>query len=298
LDVVPAFDDIDLPLNPNFTAGAPPIAFHLHQPSVSIDEPAPADKVRNFRRAYYAAAAYSDSLLGQLLDEVDSLGLRNDTLVLLSSDHGWGLGEHNHWEKFTNWDTDVRVPMFVRAPWKPNSIGKRTSAIVEHVDMYPSVAELVGVPVDRSQESIDGASWAHLLDRPTKTHKDAAFAQYPRCWPDTGAHDSSSFPDMARCTSVDKADIAYMGYSIRTSRWRYTEWARWNGAKLKPDWSDIAGIELYDHNHDAYENSKNSYEQFENVNVADNNPDVVADLSKQLHDFVASQLSESLPLMV
>merc|ERR1711862_852978 len=201
-------------------------------------------------------------------------------------------------EKFTNFETDTRVPLFVRAPWKPKAMGKRTAAIVEHIDMYPSVAELVGVPVGRSEESIDGTSWAHLLDNPKKAHKDAAFSQYPRCWPDSGPHNPSAFPDMARCTAVDKSDIAYMGYTMRTSRWRYTEWARWNGAKLKPDWSDIAGVELYDHEDYLPEDSKRSYEQFENVNVVDSHQDVASTLSKQLHEFVASQLSGDIPLII
>lgn len=286
--MVPAFDDIDLPPNPDFPAASPPIALLVHSPARSINESAPAKNTRSIRRAYYAAAAYSDYLLGELLDELDRTGLRNETLVVLSSDHGWGLGEHNHWEKFTNFETDTRVPMFVRAPWKPQAMGKRTSALVEHVDMYPSTAELVGVPVDKTKESIDGTSWAPLLENPSAAHLSAAFSQYPRCWPD-GQTGEMAFDHMARCTSVDKMDFAYMGYSMRTSRWRYTEWAKWDGAKLKPDWSDLAGNELYDHKGDAPEDSKNSFELFENRNVADENPDVVAELSKQLRDFVASQ---------
>ena len=70
----------------------------------------------------------------------------------MTADHGWGLGEHNHFSKYTNWETDARVPMLVRVPWKPASQGKRTRAIVEHVDLYPSLAEIAGVPVDPAAE--------------------------------------------------------------------------------------------------------------------------------------------------
>merc|ERR1712137_45896 len=279
----------DLPPNSEFPSGSPPIALLVHSPSRSINESAPAAKVQDFRRAYYAAAAYSDFLLGELLNELDRAGVREDTLVILSSDHGWGLGEHNHWEKFTNFETDTRVPLFVRAPWKPRAMGKRTAALVEHVDMYPSVAELVGVPVDNSQESIDGTSWAHLLDHTSGSHLQAAFSQYPRCWPDGMKGDPAAFDKMVRCTAVEKTDFAYMGYSIRTERWRYTEWAAWDGATLRPNWNDIAGIELYDHDGDSPEDSKRSFELLENTNVAGDHPDVVEQLSRQLHKFVASQ---------
>merc|ERR1712137_735896 len=164
--------------NSYFPVNAPEIAHHVHSPSKAIDQPASESAAKMERRGYYAAAAYSDFLLGTLLDEVDRLGLRDDTLVVMGSDHGWGLGEHNHWIKYTDWETDVRVPLFVRAPWKPNAMGQRTSAIVEQIDIYPSAAELAGIAVNKSEESIDGSSWAHLLDDPTATHLTSALAQY------------------------------------------------------------------------------------------------------------------------
>merc|ERR1711998_258739 len=122
---------------------------------------------------------------------------------------------------------------------------------VEHVDLYPSTAELAGIPVDDSTESIDGASWAHLLDQPSANHKDAVYSQYPRCWNSKHPQDESAFPDMARCSQVDKQDFAYMGYSVRTDSWRYTEWAKWDGSSLEAVWSKSAGVELYDHAHDT-----------------------------------------------
>merc|ERR1712014_84820 len=104
------------------------------------------------------------------------------------------------------------------------------------------------------------------------------------------SHGPEAFTHMARCAGVDKADFAYMGYSVRTSRWRYTEWAKWNGQKLKPDWSDVAGV--------APNDSKASFEQFENKNVADDFPDVAKQLSQQLHDFVAKEGTTSIELVV
>lgn len=297
LDLVPPLDDIELPPNPEFTEGAPPICWIEEGPAGKWNETANPDRVRALRQGYYAAAAYSDALLGQLLDEIDLLGVGNTTAVVLTADHGWGLGEHNHFIKYTNWETDARVPLYVRVPWKPETMGKRTSAIVEHIDMYPSLAELAGVPVDLKVESVDGRSWAHLLDDPTDVHKAAAFTQYPRCWPE-GSRSSEAFTHMARCAHVDMTDFAYMGYSIRTSRWRYTEWARWNGTTMTPDWSDLAGIELYDHTDDPPHDSKVSFEQFENKNVADLFPDDVKELSKQVHEFVAGEALGSFSVVV
>jgi len=236
------------------------------------------------------------TLLGELLDEIETLGVADTTAIVMTSDHGWGLGEHNHFLKYTNWETDARVPLVVHVPWKPSTKGKRTSAIVEQIDMYPSLAELAGVPVS-SKESVDGTSWAHLFEDPSSEHKDAAFTQYPRCWPED-SHGPEAFTHMARCAGVDKADFAYMGYSIRTTRWRYTEWAKWNGQELKPNWSDLAGVELYDHADDPPHDSKVSFEQFENKNVADDFSDVVKQLSKQLHDFVANEGTDLIEMVV
>ena len=115
---------------------------------------------------------------------------------------------------------------------------------LEQVDLYPSLAEIAGIPVDKTQESIAGTSWAALLDNPEAEHKEAAFAQYPRCWPANVSHDPSAFPNMARCAGVSKLAFAYMGFSIRTREYRYTEWAAWDGVRLAPLWNRSAGVEV------------------------------------------------------
>ena len=91
--------------------------------------------------------------------------------------------------------------MMVRVPWKPHAMGKRTSAMVEHVDLYPSIAEAVGVPVDVSVESVDGASWVGLLDDPSgKGHKkDVAYSQFPRCWPKLNPTHTPADYDRTNC---------------------------------------------------------------------------------------------------
>lgn len=314
-ELVPAVADIELPPNPNvrpkpsiaspvpspqfqskspplitgrccqFTTGCPTIEWLSKGPAHAWDKPATPESTRSLRHAYYSAAAFSDSLLGELLGEVDTLGRREDTAVVLTADHGWGLGEHNHWIKYTTWETDTRVPMMLRAPWATAIAGKRTDALVEHVDLYPSLAEIAGVPVDNTLESIDGESWASLLDDPAGQHKAAAYSQYPRCWPANHTHDASAFTNMARCSGVDKHLFAFMGFSIRTSDFRYTEWAAWDGAALRPLWNVSAGVELYDHTADPPESAKDSFERFENLNVAAAQPATAAKLSAQLRAF-------------
>ena len=99
---------------------------------------------------------------------------------------GWNLGEHGQWQKFTNWETGVRVPLIIRDPSKPLSHGARSSALVELVDVMPTLAALAGVPLPAG-ETLDGLSLAPLLDDPTLTMlptRDWALSQYPRCPPE------------------------------------------------------------------------------------------------------------------
>eukprot|EP01052_Picozoa_sp_SAG31_P008178 SAG31_NODE_407_length_16049_cov_46.312915_2_plen_186_part_00 len=181
----------------------------------------------------------------------------------------------------------MRVPLMIRAPWKPAAAGRRTAALVEHVDLYPSLAEIAGIPVDKGLESIDGTSWARLLDDPKAAHKSAVFAQYPRCWPENTTHDSNAFSHMARCAGVAKDSFAYMGYTIRTQSYRYTEWAAWDGHNLKPLWDVSGGVELYDHTADPPASSLTSFDHFENTNEAEEvrRAALVADLSTKLRAF-------------
>jgi len=82
------------------------------------------DEVARFwRHGYYAAVSYVDSNIGKVLTALDDLGLADDTVVLMIADHGYQLGEHSMWEKYTNWELATRVPFIVAVPWKPESHG-------------------------------------------------------------------------------------------------------------------------------------------------------------------------------
>ena len=127
---------------------------------------------------------------------------------------------------------------------------------VEHVDLYPTISALAGIPVDPADESIEGSSYAALFDNPrhaiaTSRVFQAAYTQYPRC--NAGSMPIDVLKNI-RCAFVSKRDFKYMGYSLRTPTWRYTEYAAWDGEKLCPMWNSSVPCvysELYDHTGDG-----------------------------------------------
>jgi uncharacterized sulfatase len=164
---------------------------------------------REFRRAYYAGISFMDAQLGKLLDALDRLGLWENTVVVLLGDHGYHLGEHGWWNKVTVFELSARPPLIVWAPGA-KGMGRSASGIVEFVDLYPTIADLCGL---EPPSGLAGTSFRPLLDDPSRAGKRAAYTQVVR-----GTH---------------------MGRSVRSDRWRYTEWD--GGAQ---------GVELYDHDVD------------------------------------------------
>ena len=188
-------------------------------------------------RGYYAATTYVDAMIGRVLDELDRLGLRQKTVIVLWGDHGWQLGEHALWGKATNFEAATRSPLIFSAPGQKLP-GAKTDALAEFVDVYPTLCELCGLPVP---DGLEGTSLAPVIDRPDRPWKRAAFSQYPR-------------PKV-------------MGHSIRTDRYRYTEWATPGQQPM--------GIELYDHQSDPQENV--------NIAAAPEKAELLAELSRKLH---------------
>jgi len=113
-------------------------------------------------RGYYASITYMDEQVGRLLDTLDKLGLRDDTIVVFVSDHGYHLGEHTMWQKRSLFEEAIRVPLIVSAPGQKTR-GSKSPAIVELIDLYPTLAGLCGVPVPGA---VQGKSFARLLDQP------------------------------------------------------------------------------------------------------------------------------------
>lgn len=195
------------------------------------------EQARDLIRAYFAATTYTDALIGQVLSELKRLGLDRNTIVCVWGDHGWKLGEHGSWSKHTNFEIDTRAPLIFRVP-DQQRVGTKTKALAEFVDVYPTLAELCGLP---TPDGVEGSSLAPSIADPDRPGKKAAFSQYPR------------------------GEI--MGYSMRTDRYRYTEWQDKQGKAV--------ARELYDHLTDPEEN----------VNAVEDeaNRKVVAELEKQLH---------------
>lgn len=169
--------------------------------------PLAPELARQLIHGYYACVSYTDALVGRLLDRLRSLGLEGNTVVVLWGDNGWKLGEYGLWSKHTNFELDTHVPLVIRAPGRAPA---RTRALVEFVDIYPTLCELCGLSLPKH---LEGTSLVPLLAQPDRAWKRAAFSQYPR-------------PGL-------------MGYCVRTDRYRYTEWRKTAG-------DEVFARELYD----------------------------------------------------
>ncbi|MDF1823069.1 MAG: sulfatase [Verrucomicrobiales bacterium] len=182
------------------------------------------EKLRlEMRRAYYACASFIDAQVGRLLASLDELGLRENTVICFWGDHGYHIGENNLWCKRNNYEISCRVPLIIQVPGQ-ESPGARTDALVELVDVLPTLTEACGLPLD---EGAEGESLLPLMNAPQREWKTAAFSQYPRFLKQYGK---------------------IMGTSMRTERWRFTEW-------LNEDRS-FRQLELYDLENDP-EGNKN-----------------------------------------
>ena len=216
------YDPSTLPVaeDPHRPLGAPDTAFTRWQElrgytDIPDEDPLPPGKTRELIHGYYAATSYMDAQLGRVLREVESLGLTDQTVVILFGDHGWHLGEQEQWAKTTNLELDARAPMILHVPGMATE-GRACNQLVEFVDMFPTLCEACGVA---APEGLEGTSMIPLLENPERPWKLAAFNQIPR-------------PYLA-----DK-DWELMGYSMRTDRYRYTEWMDRDGA--------VRAKELYD----------------------------------------------------
>lgn len=171
-------------------------------------------------QAYYACVSFVDAQVGRLLDALNRLKLADNTIVVFWSDHGYHLGEHHGiWQKRTLFEEGARAPLIIRSPGATGN-GTACRRIVEFVDIYPTLTSLAEV---NAPNGLAGKDLSPLLADPLKTWNGTAVTQVLR-------------PD------DDRLDSMVMGCSIRTDRWRYTEWA-----------DGKSGVELYDHHSDPNE---------------------------------------------
>lgn len=186
-------------------AGAPAFARHA-SPELRSYEDIPdrrdftPEEQRSFLRGYRACASFVDAQIGRVLDALEEQGLAERTVVVVWGDHGWHLGDLGMWGKHTNYESATHAPLILRVP-SGQGAGARSAALVEFVDLYPSLAELCRLP---APSGVEGTSLAPLLSDPDRRWKSAAFSQFPRPVPGKGLA---------------------TGHSLRTDRYRLVEWS-------------------------------------------------------------------------
>jgi len=247
----PAENATPVPADP--PRDVPGIALHISREirgygTVPKDRYFTTEEIARYRHGYRAAISFLDAQAGIVLDALSETGLDRETIVVFTSDHGFHVGELGLWGKTSNFERDARVPLILSVPPENggSAPGQRTRALAELVDLYPTLADLAGFG-DETPESLEGDSLAPVVSDPDTSVNDAAFTEHPH--PFYGP----------------RSNWKAFGYSIRTDRWRCTEWRSvGNGA--------VVARELYDHDSD----------QPESANVASEHPAVVEELSARL----------------
>lgn len=212
-------DKMRLPYAPEGDRDDIPTAAFAHNcpvPNYNLDQAV----LLQATQAYYACVSFIDAQVGRLLDELDKLGIADETIVVFWSDHGYHLGEHNGiWQKRTLFEQGARAPLIIRAPGKSGN-GQSSPRIVEFVDVYPTLTSLAGIA---SPDHLAGHDLSPLIDDP--------IAQW----------DGNAVTQVLR-PADDRLAEPVMGCSIRTDRWRMSEWGEGK-----------YGVELYDHHSDPME---------------------------------------------
>lgn len=171
--------------------------------NIPDEGPIPSDAEQMAIRGYYACISYVDAQIGMILDELDALDLSDNTVIVFWGDHGYHLGEQDLWCKSTNFELDARVPLIISTP-EMRAKGTHCSAIVEFVDVYPTLLDICQVP---AAGKLSGASLKKLLDNPEAKWNDVAFSQFIRPY-----------------KALRKRNPTHMGYSVRVPDWRCTYW--------------------------------------------------------------------------
>jgi len=219
-------DQLPMPEFEEAPEGAPDFAVKRGG-EITAFKPVPVDTVvfqddlkRDLIHGYYASVSYMDAQLGRVLDEVESLGLDENTIIVLWGDHGWHLGDHGSWTKHSNYEQANRIPIIIYAPGVTKA-GTSTRQLAETVDIYPTLASLAGLPQPRAPQPIDGMDLTPILENPSERVRDYAYHAYNK--------------------------RGNLGRAIRTERYRIVEWTPPTNAKAKVEY------ELYDYESDPLE---------------------------------------------
>ncbi|XP_028445013.1 iduronate 2-sulfatase isoform X2 [Perca flavescens] len=271
-------EQMTLAPDPNVPQLLPPVAYNpwtdvrkrddVQKLNISFPYgPIPKDFQLRIRQHYYAAVSYMDAQVGRLLRTLDALGLTNSTMVVFTSDHGWSLGEHGEWAKYSNFDVTTRVPLIFFVPGVttcqdqlPEStfpfidpltqsepifkIDQVIRNMVNLLDVFPTVSYMAGLGAPQPCPEIsfqelctEGNNMAYTFQHQEERRDEEAIAlsQYPR--PADTPQVNSDLPDLK--------DIKIMGYSLRCWDYRYTLWLGFNPKTFKFNHSDIHAGELY-----------------------------------------------------
>ena len=218
---------LPMPQNEDLPSNSPKVA-HKHGGEIRNYFPVPdkgdpagisGEVKRKLIHGYYASTSYVDAQIGKVINGLVDLGLAGNTIIVLWGDHGFHLGDLGIWTKHTNYEQANRIPILIAAPGVTRP-GSATGQLTETVDIFPTLAELAGLPAPAGPQPIDGISLVPVLREPDTRVRDHAFHVFPK---------------------------ATLGRAIRTERYRLVEWKK-PGAEAAS-----ATYELYDYANGAVE---------------------------------------------
>lgn len=239
-----------LATNQRFPDGSPPIAAVIpnsgelrEYAGVPKSGPIPAQLQRDLIHAYAACVSFIDAQVGLLMQAVKENGIEQETVICVWGDHGFHLGEHGHWGKSTTYEDATRAPLIIRAPGLGE--GVQTKSLVELLDVYPTLCELAGVS---KPAHLQGTSLVPLMHDPQAQVHVAAISQ-------SSTVDSQMSPQLVSGALREDSRIqSFMGWTLRTDRYRYVEWRRAElDGKQRTFGSQPVGMELYDYQEDPLE---------------------------------------------
>lgn len=240
---------------------------------------------RTLKHGYLACVSYIDAQIGMMLDALEEAGQKENTIIMLWTDHGWHLGDMGIWGKATNYEISTRVPLIVWTPDMADAVrGQASDALVELVDMYPTLLDYCGV---EAPDHLEGQSFLPLLADPDKNWKPAVFSQFPspalREWAanplSKGMRETYFGPLIEEVEGKIKAQVGekwdrelfenrLMGYGMRTDQYRFIVWKDHTQPEEVPVF-----LELYDHKVDPNETK----------NIANENPELTQQLLEQFN---------------
>ncbi|MGF1452388.1 MAG: sulfatase [Opitutales bacterium] len=223
--------DFDLAAFQQQAPGSPDFAYHnfgeLRNGYTDIPKEGPLSEEKQLEliHGYHAAVSFVDAQVGKVLQTLDELGLRDDTIIVVWGDHGFHLGDHGLWCKHSNFEQAARVPMLFAAPGGTLA-GYRAQGMTEFVDIFPTLCDLAGLP---QPEGLEGISLTPLL-----------------------RGEKAAWPKRYAVSQYRREDDTLMGHSFRTPRYRYTVWRKWDKGAAEP-FGEVVATELYDYQRDPLE---------------------------------------------